>query len=133
MLIELPDTPQSRQAYAGLTLHNQGLATSGDYRRFREIDGYRRPHILDPRSGKPVDNPLASATVLAPTAAIADALATACMVLGREAAIHLIENTPDVELLLIERLPDRPGRFEHHTSSGWPGFIEQEKEPQDES
>lgn len=67
----------------------QGLATSGDYRIFFERHGQRYSHILDARSGRPVDHGLASVTVVAPTAMEADALSTALMVLGPEAGLEL--------------------------------------------
>lgn len=62
------------------------MATSGDYRNFREdADGRRFSHTIDPRTGRPVDHALASVTVLYPTAMMADAYATVLMVLGPEA------------------------------------------------
>ena len=73
-----------RQAGADLAiigLAKGGLATSGDYERFIEIDGRRYCHILDPRTGVPAEGVL-SATVVAPTAAEADSLSTALYVLG---------------------------------------------------
>ena len=60
------------------------MATSGDYRNFYEQDGRRLSHLLDPRTGRPVDHGLASVTVLHPEAAVADAWATALQVLGLE-------------------------------------------------
>ena len=60
------------------------MATSGDYRNFREQDGRRISHEIDPRTGRPVTHMLASATVLHPSCALADAYATALMVLGPE-------------------------------------------------
>jgi thiamine biosynthesis lipoprotein len=64
----------------------RGLATSGDYRNYFEVDGERYSHILDPRLGRPVRHELASASVLAPTVTEADAYAKVWMVLGREEA-----------------------------------------------
>lgn len=119
--IETPDAASAGEAYAELTLSGGALATSGDYRRFIEIDGERRPHVLDPATGVPVETHLASATVTAPTAAEADGLATACLVLGRQGAIELIESIPHAQVLLIERQPNRPGTFRSFTSAGWPG------------
>jgi thiamine biosynthesis lipoprotein len=67
-----------------LELSDIGVATSGDYRNYFERDGERYSHTIDPRSGRPIRHRLASVTVLAPTAAEADALATALMVMGPE-------------------------------------------------
>lgn len=65
-------------------LRDQAVATSGDYRNFQERDGARISHIIDPRSGRPIEHGLASASVVDDTAARADGLATALMVLGPE-------------------------------------------------
>ena len=67
-----------------LTLSDMALATSGNYRNFREIDGQRYGHTLDPRTGVPVTHQLAAVTVLHEDAVWADAYATALMVLGPE-------------------------------------------------
>ena len=65
-----------------LLLGDAAVATSGDYRQYRERDGRRLSHIIDPRTGYPVAHRLASVTVVADTARAADAYATALMVLG---------------------------------------------------
>jgi FAD:protein FMN transferase len=67
------------------------IMTSGNYERFSEIGGKRYSHIVDPRTGEPVDNGLLSATVVGGTGADADAIATALIVLGREKAIELLK------------------------------------------
>ena len=76
------------------------LATSGNYERFREIDGMRFGHILDPHTGQPAGGIL-SATVHASTAALADGLATGVFVLGLDRGRQLIESLPEVEGILI--------------------------------
>ena len=78
-----------------------GIVTSGNYRKFYIKDGRKYAHTIDPRSGYPVTHTLLSATITAPTAAEADALATACMVLGPEEARSLILSRPGVEGYLI--------------------------------
>ncbi len=65
-----------------VTPGNAAVASSGDYRNFYIADGKRIAHTIDPRSGIPVDNGLAAVSVIAPSAAQADALATALMVMG---------------------------------------------------
>lgn len=67
------------------------LVTSGNYERFFELDGVRYHHILDPQTGMPVQNGLASVTILAETSALSDALSTACFVLGEKAAKPLLD------------------------------------------
>ena len=79
----------------------QGIVTSGNYRKFYVKDGKKYAHTIDPRSGRPVEHGLLSASVVAPTAAEADALATACMVLGPQGARELVEALDGVEAYLI--------------------------------
>lgn len=118
--IQRPD-PNTRdgQAHVTINLITAGLATSGDYRRFLEIDGQRYPHILDPKTGWPIQTDLASATIIAPTSMQADGIATACLVLGLQNARELIERTPDAEGLFIQRI--KQDKFRTFTTSGWPG------------
>ena len=68
------------------------VATSGDYRNFFEYEGQRFSHAIDPRSGWPVSHSLASVTVIHPSCATADAMATALLVLGPESGPALAEH-----------------------------------------
>lgn len=81
--------------------HGISMASSGNYRNFYYDGKERRSHTIDPRTGYPVQHSLLSATVVASTCARADALATACMVLGEKAALDMIEATDDAECYLI--------------------------------
>ena len=76
-----------------LLTNGMAVATSGCYEQFVEIRGERYTHILDPRTGWPVRG-LAQVTVVAPTAAEADALSTACFVLGPENSTALLAAFP---------------------------------------
>jgi thiamine biosynthesis lipoprotein len=78
-----------REVFASLELADTAIATSGDYRHWRERDGQRYSHTLDPRSGAPLHNGIASVTVLAGSCLYADAWATALMVLGVERGARL--------------------------------------------
>lgn len=80
---------------------NLSMATSGNYRQFYYENGLRRSHTIDPRTGYPVNHNLLSATVIAPSCMRADALATACMVLGVDSALLLINALPETECYLI--------------------------------
>jgi thiamine biosynthesis lipoprotein len=105
------------------TLRVSGVAvcTSGDYERPAVRAGGH--HIMDPRAGRPVDG-LASVTVVAPTAIVGDALATAAFVLGRTAGPALLERhgvdglfvTPDLERMATARMPCGPEREEAHAA-----------------
>lgn len=76
--------PGVRRLRGAVGIDGVGMTTSGDYRDFFEADGRRFSHTLDPRSGRPVAHDLRSVTVIAPSAAAADALATALLVMGPE-------------------------------------------------
>ncbi len=78
-----------------------GIVTSGNYRKFYVRDGKKYPHTIDPRTGYPVSHDLLSATIVAPTAAEADALATYCMVVGPQEARDFILSRTDIEGCLI--------------------------------
>lgn len=82
-------------------LTGTALATSGNYRNFYIVDGQRYAHTIDPVSGKPIRHKLASATVLDPSCARADALATALMVLGEEKGRQFCEKNRIAAYLLI--------------------------------
>lgn len=77
------------------------LATSGNYLQYYYHEGQRRSHTIDPRTGYPVQHGLLSATVVASSCMRADALATACMVLGEADALKMIEQTDDAACYLI--------------------------------
>ena len=77
------------------------MATSGNYLQYYIANGERRSHTIDPRTGYPVEHSLLSATVSASTCMRADALATACMVLGEQDALDMIERTTDAACYLI--------------------------------
>ena len=72
-------------------LHGLAVATSGDYRRFFLQGGQRRAHTIDPRSGAPIDNGLASVTVVDASCMACDAWSTALTVLGPEEGLALAE------------------------------------------
>jgi len=85
-----------------LALRDVSVATSGDYRNFFERDGMHYSHIIDPASGHPVSNGVASATVITPTAAEADALSTGFMVLGKDASLKIADERGIALLLLVK-------------------------------
>lgn len=74
-----------------LRLKDQAIATSGVYRQHFSADGKDYAHILDPRTGRPIEHKLASVSVIHPSAAQADGFATALLVLGPETGRRLAE------------------------------------------
>lgn len=83
-----------------LPLHNQAVATSGNYRNYRRLpDGTVVSHTISPQSGMPVRSNVLSVTVVAPLCVEADALATACMAMPLDSAKAMIEKEPEVSAL----------------------------------
>jgi thiamine biosynthesis lipoprotein len=85
-----------------LALDGGSLATSGDYRFFRDLEGRRISHIIDPRTGHPVEHTLASVTIYDDSSCTrADGFATALLVLGPEEAFELAEELGLASLFLL--------------------------------
>ena len=99
-------------AIATLALTGGALATSGGYERFIEIDGHRYSHLIDPRTGWPVDG-LLSVSVIAPQAIVAGSLASVALLLGQEDGLAWLRQcgapylAVDPELSLHGQLAER--------------------------
>ena len=91
-----------RTIQAVVALDGLGISTSGDYRDFRVSEGRRIAHAIDPRTGRPVTHPLASVSVVHESVMLADAYATALMVLGPEQGYALAERL-ELPVLLVTR------------------------------
>ena len=85
---------------AEIRLHDRALGTSGSANQFFYHQGRRFGHVLDPRTGWPVEGVL-STTVLAPTAALADALSTAFFVMGWEASAEYCRQRPELAAIFV--------------------------------
>ena len=85
-----------------LELENQAVATSGDYQQYFSSQGRRYSHIIDPKSGYPVDNGVISATIIALDGASSDGLSTSVFVLGKEKGQELAKSLKGVEARIIE-------------------------------
>jgi FAD:protein FMN transferase len=85
-----------------VALSDLAITTAGDYRKYREVDGQRVAHILDPRTGRPLTHRLASVTVIDALAVRADAFDTALMVLGTNEGMALATKL-NLAVLFIER------------------------------
>jgi len=86
---------------AVVTISDEALATSGNYRKFYVEDGIKYSHTINPKTGYPAKNRLLSATIIAGDCAMADAIATACMVMGKEGAIDFITKNPRFKAYFI--------------------------------
>lgn len=102
-----------RTVYRLLNLGLGAVATSGDYRNFVESGGSVYSHIIDPRTGVPVNHRLASVTVVAATAKEADAWSTALMVTGPDTGLELADSLGLSAFFIVRsgsRLIERPSR-----------------------
>lgn len=106
---------ESTPPFTVVRVSNCAVATSGSSQRGFQIAGKWFSHILDPRTGSPVEN-IAGATVIAPSSADADALATICNVLEPEASLRLARSVPGAECLIVSK----NGKLTR--SAGWSRF-----------
>lgn len=82
-------------------IENRSISTSGSYERYFEQDGIRYHHIIDPATGYPVQSNMIAVSVFADSATDADALSTACFVMGYKKAVKLLDELPNTEALFI--------------------------------
>ena len=97
----LPEALPGTELEKILELHDAAMATSGDYRNYFTSGDSAYSHEIDPRTGRPVRNMVASATVLAPSCMEADAMATALMVMGAKKGLAWVESKTGVEAFII--------------------------------
>jgi len=114
---------EDRQLEAIVALSDGAVCTSGSYRKFYEEDGVKRSHTIDPTTGYPVDHGLLSATIRARSAARADALATACMVMGFDRAREFIadyqRDFPEEGLEAVLLVAKEGGGWRTWVTHGW--------------
>lgn len=89
------------KSFGLLPITNGAVVTSGNYEKFVEFKGQRYSHIIDPRSGMPTRG-IISVTVFAPKAELADALATALFVMGKDVGLNIVNQIPNVESVIID-------------------------------
>ena len=94
-----PDNPTRMICW--LPLIGQSIATSGDYEQHFEYNGVRYSHNINPRTGYPVTS-IRSVSVISPAAELSDGLATAVMVMGVEAGLHLINQLPKTHCIIFD-------------------------------
>jgi len=99
--IGIADPDASRHPFSSLNITNMAVATSGNYEKYVVIDGKKYSHTIDPKTGLPVSG-IKSATIIAPNAELADALATPVMVMGIQAGLHLINQLPHISCIILD-------------------------------
>ena len=102
-----------------MNLSNAAMATSGDYRNYFEHEGTYYSHTIDPRTGRPISHNTASVTVVADTAAFADAAATALLVLGPDEGLELADRE-NIAALFLLRLGEQ---FEERISQSFKAKV----------
>ncbi len=117
--IETP-VPDARSVYRVLPITDIALATSGDYRNFIEVAGRSLSHTIDPESGRPIFHDLASVSVFHESCALADAYATAILVLGTEDGLALAEELDLAVMLLVH---DEEEGFIERSSSAFQALF----------
>ena len=117
--IQVPTTTANGAVEANyiFSADNKSIATSGNYRNYTEENGVRYAHIINPKSGYPEQTTLLSVTVLSDECAIADAFATAFMVLGVDKSMKILEKERYLEALFIY---DENGIFKIKKTAGFP-------------
>lgn len=101
--IEKPskDMYAEREYNSFVKLENKSIVTSGNYRKYVEEDGIRLSHTIDPKTGYSVSHNLLSVSVIAENATLADGLATAFMVMGKEKAEEFLRTHPEYDAIFI--------------------------------
>lgn len=116
--IEKPEANQ-RSVQEIISIGDNAVATSGDYRNYYEQDGVRYSHLIDPTTGYPITHNLVSVTVIHPSSMTADGLATALIVMGKEKALVLAK-TYNIAVLLITKEKDG---FTEYTSAKFEQLV----------
>ena len=111
-----------KQLQVIISMHNRSLATSGNYRKFYERDGVMITHSIDPATGFPKASNLLSVSILTDECMMADAYATACMVMGLEKAKVFVENQKGVDAYFI--YGDDFGNFQVWHTNGLKKYID---------
>ncbi len=99
--IGIADPNTTHEAFSYLAISNRAVATSGNYEKFAVIDGKRYAHTIDPKTGYPATG-VKSATIVAFSAELADALATPVVVMGVRVGLDLINQLPQVAAIVID-------------------------------
>ncbi len=101
-----PKNDNTKKPYKVLNISDKAIATSGTYLNFFKLNGKTYSHIINPKTGWPVNNDIVSVSVLADNCTFADGLATSLMVMGKKKGIELINKLDNVECMMILKTKD---------------------------
>ena len=107
-----------------IRISDKALSTSGNYRKFYVENGVKYSHEIDPKTGFPAKNSVLSASVIADDCAMADGMATAFMVMGKNKTIEFLANHPEFEVFLV--YSDANGNFKTWATDKLKGDISEE-------
>lgn len=107
-----------------IVISNKAVATSGNYRKFYEVDGIKYSHTLSPKTGSPVRHSLLSVTVVADDAGTADAYATAFMVMGVEETLNFVETHKKENLNVYLLYADDKGDIQRKMSKNFSRYLD---------
>ncbi len=99
--VDKPIDNEDREIQEVIELTNSAIATSGNYRKFYVYKGRKYAHTINPKTGMQVEHQLLSATVIAPSAAIADGFATAFLVMGKQKALQFLAANPNLKMKAV--------------------------------
>ncbi|MFT4789421.1 MAG: thiamine biosynthesis lipoprotein [Paraglaciecola sp.] len=116
--IEKPNSDE-RSVQEIISIGSNAIATSGDYRNYFEEQGVRYSHLIDPRTGSPISHNLVAVTVVHSSSMTADGLATALIVMGKDAALALAEQNALAVLLITKE----NGEFKEYTTAQFRPYI----------
>jgi thiamine biosynthesis lipoprotein len=124
--IEKPASSKNAERHlkAVIELRNRSVATSGSYRKYYEKNGIRYSHTIDPKTGFPVKHSLLSVSVLAKNTALADAYATAFMVMGLDKSLTFLKANDSLEAFFI--WSDSSGFYRTYATQGFERLIVEE-------
>ena len=108
-----------------ISISNKAIATSGNYRKFYIKNGKKYAHTINPKTGYPVTHNLLSTTVIADNCAMADAFATAFMVMGLSKSIIFLENHPELNIEAYFIFENEENKLEEYLTKGMNEFTNQ--------
>ncbi len=116
--IDNPERQNGNKFISKITLINQAMATSGNYRKYYidKTTGKKYVHTIDPKTGYPVARHLLSASIIADNCTMADGYATACMVMGLKASQNFLKKHPELQAFLV--YSDEQGNIKTYKTEG---------------